>query len=223
LKERREEKMKQLMAVMMVACAVGVMVFGGPRSLAAGQQEKSRATERVVIKKINPPAHEPVTWHAVWTIEKRAGDWSGDDVRAGRAPAPYETYQGEDNLLMTAGANALWTALTGGSVTAFSNANAFIGVGDSTTTASASQTGLQASTNKVFVAMSAGYPSVATNAATFSASFGSSVGNFTWNEWCVANGNNPPSSGTMLDRMVQSMGTKASGSTWTFTVTVSLS
>jgi hypothetical protein len=125
-------------------------------------------------------------------------------------------------LLMTNGANSLWTSFTGGSITAFSNANAAIGVGDSTTAAVASQTDLQASTNKIRVAMDSGYPTVSSNSATFQATFGSSVGNFVWNEWGVFN-NVTLGAGTMLDRDVQSMGTKASGSTWTFDVTVSLS
>ncbi|HEY6330717.1 MAG TPA: hypothetical protein VI756_15380 [Blastocatellia bacterium] len=198
-----------------------VMLLAVPWAPARAQHESAQAREQVSIKAENPPNHEAVRWHAQWTIEKRQGDWTPEDIKAGRAPVPYEVYRGADNLLMTNGANSLWTALTGGSITAYSNANAYIGVGDSTTTEAASQTDLQSTDgNKTRVAVSSGYPSISTNACTFSASFGSSSANYAWNEWAVFNAS---SAGTMLDRKVQSMGTKSSGSTWTFTVTVSLS
>lgn len=140
---------------------------------------------------------------------------------------PVETTEVEGNLLMTAGANAIWTALTGTAGT-FTSALAAIGVGDSTTASVASQTNLQAATNAARAAMNSGYPAVTTNQVEFQATFGGSIANFTWNEWGVFNAigtGSPPTGGTMLNRAVPSggLGTKAAGSTWTLTVTLSLS
>jgi len=57
--------------------------------------------------------------------------------------------------------------------------------------------------------------------ATWQATFGSDEANFTWNEITVANGNSD--SAMNLNRKVQSMGTKASGTTWVVQVSITLS
>src|SRR5579864_7309910 len=60
------------------------------------------------------------------------------------------------NLLTNYGINSIiWPAVAGGTYTAMNNANARLGVGDSTTAAAASQTDLQAATNKTYQAMDA--------------------------------------------------------------------
>lgn len=110
-------------------------------------------------------------------------------------------------------------ATVGESVTAFNNANAYIGVGDSTTAFSASQTDLQASTNKLRKAMDSGYPTRSNNTMTFRSTFGTSEANFAWNEWGVFNAS---SGGTMLNRKVESLGTKTSAQSWQITVDVTL-
>lgn len=101
--------------------------------------------------------------------------------------------------------------------TPFNNANSYIGVGDSVTAYSAGQTDLQAATNKLRVAMDATYPQLATNVATFRSTFGTSQANYAWQEWGVFNAS---SAGTMLNRKVESLGTKTSAQTWQFTVTL---
>ena len=50
------------------------------------------------------------------------------------------------------------TSTGGQALTYFNNANARIGVGDSTVSAADTQTGLQAATNKTYKAMDASYP-----------------------------------------------------------------
>jgi hypothetical protein len=105
-------------------------------------------------------------------------------------------------------------ATIGESVTLFNNANAYLGVGDGTTAFSASQTDLQG-TNKVRKPMNSGYPSRSGNTVTFQATFGASEANFVWNEWGVFNA---ATGGVMLNRKVESLGTKASGTVWQFTV-----
>ena len=101
--------------------------------------------------------------------------------------------------------------------TAFNNANAYIGVGDSTTAHAFTQTDLQAATNKFRKAMDATYPQVAANVLTYRATFGTSEANFAWQEWGVFNAS---SGGTMMNRKVESLGTKTSSQSWQFTVTI---
>lgn len=122
--------------------------------------------------------------------------------------------------LTDAGRNLMVQAAIGAGPTFFNNSNAYIGVGDSTTAFSASQTDLQASSNKLRKAMDATYPSGGSNVITFRATFGTSDANFAWQEWGVFNAS---SSGTMLNRKVESLGTKTSSQTWQFTVVLTFS
>lgn len=107
----------------------------------------------------------------------------------------------------------------GESVTEFTNANAHIGVGDSSTAFAASQTDLQAASNKLRKAMDATFPSRATNVLTFKSTFATGDANFAWQEWAVFNAS---SAGTMFNRKVESLGTKTSAQSWAFTVTLTV-
>jgi len=118
-----------------------------------------------------------------------------------------------------AGRDYLAQAGIGASVTAFNNANAHIGVGDSTTAFAVGQTDLQASTNKTRKAMDATYPSGGVNVLTFRSTFATGDANFAWQEWGVFN---DPSAGIMLNRKVESLGTKTSTQTWQFTVVLTI-
>lgn len=111
------------------------------------------------------------------------------------------------------------TALTTATGTFFNNANSYIGVGDSTTAFAASQTDLVAATNKLRKAMDATYPQVSTNTITFRSTFATGDANFAWQEWGVFNAS---SSGTMMNRKVESLGTKTSAQSWQFTVTITI-
>ena len=121
--------------------------------------------------------------------------------------------------LTNAARDLIAQALIGEAFTSFANANARIGVGDSSIVFGASQTDLQASTNKLRKAMEAAYPTRASNALTFRSIFSTSEANFAWNEWGVFN---TASAGTMLNRIVASLGTKTSAQSWQFTVTVTV-
>ena len=108
-------------------------------------------------------------------------------------------------------------AITGGaSYTKFNNANAYIGIGDSSTAHAAAQTDLQAATNKTRKAMDATYPSRSANVLTFRATFGTGDANYAWNERGIFNAS---SSGQMLSRKVISLGTKTSSASWQITCT----
>ena len=124
--------------------------------------------------------------------------------------------------LVNAGINIIaQMIINSGTPTLYTNANAYIGVGDSSTnTTPLTYTDLQASTNKLRKAMDATYPQIATNVLTFQSTFASSDANFAWAEWAIFNAG---SSGTMLSRKVESNGTKSSGQTWIFQVQLTLS
>jgi hypothetical protein len=168
-------------------------------------------------------AHETIRWRARVRVDKLDAD--------GRLYARREHI---GNLLMYGGASCQWetlvgngTATAGQNLTYFNNANAAIGVGDSTTAAAATQTDLQAATNKLRKAMNATYPqhtdgtTAAANTITFQSTFATTDANFAWQEWGVFN-SATAATGRMLNRAVTSLGTKTSASAWQFTVTLSL-
>jgi len=126
------------------------------------------------------------------------------------------------NCLLYEGINEFWTLVAGTGATKFDNGNAYIGVGDSSTAADGTQTGLQASTNKKYNAMDTSYPTYGSSQkVTHRATFASGDANFHWQEITVANGNSD--SAKNLNRKVQDMGTKASGTSWVATLENSLS
>lgn len=109
--------------------------------------------------------------------------------------------------------------INSGSPQVFDNANAYLGVGDSTTVFAAGQTDLQAASNKVRQGMEATYPSLATNVITARSLFGTGSANFAWEEWGFFNAS---SAGTMLSRKVEALGTKTSAQSWQLTVTITV-
>ena len=130
----------------------------------------------------------------------------------------YDVTEAE-NIFLTTGINEIWKLVTGQSANTYTNAQAQIGIGDSATAAAAGQTDLQAATNKTYKAMAASYPSVpSAGAVQFQAVFASADANYVWNEFVVRQ----LTSLVCIDRGVSSMGTKASGTTWTVTVTLSI-
>jgi len=170
------------------------------------------------------PRGDKMEWRTVATLEKYDNE---EAFRAGRC-ASTEVF--ESNLAVQGGWSNLWqcligngTATGGQTLTYFNNGNAHIGVGDSSTAAAASQTDLQAATNKTRIAMDATYPqhtdgtTAGALTITFRMTAGSGVANFAWNEWGIFNAS---SGGRMLNRKVFTGGTKASGAVWVFTVTL---
>jgi hypothetical protein len=158
---------------------------------------------------------EHAHYKALWTIRKY------EDDGAYQSGNPYETAEIPQNLLLNEGIGELLDLLIGVGGTAFSNANAYIGVGDSDTAAAATQTDLQASTNKLYKAMSSSYPSRTNQTITFRAAFGSTDANHAWKEFTVANGSS--GTGKNLNRKVSDQGTKVSGQTWTVDLAITIS
>jgi len=104
-------------------------------------------------------------------------------------------------------------------INVFNSTYAQIGVGDGTTAEDALQSDL-VGVNTAYVGMDSGYPSVSGQTVNFRATFDGATGNFTWNEFTVKH------SGTAinLNRKVDTTkGTKASGETWTITISITLS
>ena len=170
---------------------------------------------------------EKGAWKCRWQLEKRMGDINAYRSALGRATfldvvKPYEVIEGEDNCLLNSGIDEIWDLVTGavsGASHIFDNAAAQIGVGDSSTGANATQTDLQAAVNKTYKGMEGGFPTSTAQKLTCKSSFGSSDANYVWNEWVVKQS----TSAKCINRKVSSMGTKASGSTWTLEVTITLS
>jgi len=167
--------------------------------------------------------------HANWKMTARLlkyrediEPYRGREAEFHKLYKPYEVIEQEGNCLLNLGIDEMWDLVTGavsGATHIFDNTAAKIGVGDSSTAAVATQTGLQAATNKLLKGMEAGYPTSTTQKATFKASFGSSDANYAWEEWVVQHTNE---SGKCLNRKVESLGTKSTG-TWTLEVDITLS
>jgi hypothetical protein len=140
--------------------------------------------------------------------------WADDNLL--RA-TPYEVLEG-DNLLLTAGAQAMFNRLANlGSVTAFDATNGRLCVGSSAAAATVGQTDLLggSKTRKLFDAA----PVISGNTFTCVATFTTGDANHAWEEVGIANA---ASGGVLLDRAVQSFGTKTSSVQWVLTGTLTL-
>jgi len=172
-------------------------------------------------------ARDGGSWKCNYKLEKRLGDINlcmNPEERLGFLDSvkPYETIEGEDNCLLNSGIDKIWDLVSGvvsGTGHIYDNTKAQIGVGDSATAANATQTDLQAAVNKLYNGMEATFPTSTTQKITLKSSFGSAEANYVWNEWVVKQ----LTSLVCLNRKVDTMGTKASGSTWTLEVTITLS
>lgn len=103
-----------------------------------------------------------------------------------------------------------------GGVAAFNQANSYIGVGDSSAVFAASQTDLQAASNKLRAPLDVA-PVRTGNSVDYTATFGTTSANFNWLEIGLFNA---ASAGTMLSRKVIALGTKPNTEAWTVTATV---
>lgn len=189
-------------------------------------EERGRGQEKLNIiqsKGILEKAFE----HAVWRIAR----WASEADRKAKKiysekealklfGAPQFT-EIEGNILLNSGINELWTLVCSASGTKFDSTNAQLGVGDSTVAEDATQTDLQAATNKAYAGMMTGFPTYGTNQkAVWKSSFDGNTANYAWNEFVVRNG---PTAAKCLCRKVSAQGTKASGQVWELTLEITLS
>lgn len=161
---------------------------------------------------------EGLRWKPRWTIQKYA------DYAAYLAGKWSEQVVVNENCLLNEGINAMWSLICGDATyDPFSEGNSYIGVGDQPTPAAdPAQTGLQATTNKLYKAMDTDYPTFGTDQlAIWRSTFLADEANFAWNEITVANGNSDAAEN--MNRLVQSVGTKASPGVWTVSLQITLS
>ena len=176
--------------------------------------------------------HDVAVWVGRATVDKFHGDVAAEDIARGLA-VPYERVVGTPQLLTYGGASCLWECLIGNGTTTsaqaltyFNNSNAYLCVGNNSTSsnAAATQTDLQGA-SKLRKGMDATYPthtdgtSSGSASIVFKATFGTSDANFAWEEWGVANAS---SGGRLLNRKVESLGSKSSAASWVLTCTLSL-
>ena len=119
--------------------------------------------------------------------------------------------------LTDAGRDLLAAAVVGEAATLLDEANSYIGVGDSDAIFAAAQTDLVGT--RIRKPMETGYPARTANELVFRAIFDTSEANFAWEEWGVFNA---PSGGTMLNRHLESLGTKPDTQSWQMTTTITL-
>jgi len=172
---------------------------------------------------------EGAKWRCVTMVRKFEGDVDAYIERYGPAEGlrrfyaenePVAEIRREGNLLLRVGIEAIWKLVTGAAATAFSNTDARLGVGTDNTAAQDTDTDLLGTS--AWKAMEAGYPIVgalADKKVSFRSIFGDAEANFAWQEWAVDNG---AVAHKLLNRKVEALGTKSSGS-WQLTVEISLS
>lgn len=146
------------------------------------------------------------------------------DIRAAGID-PYSFVEAERNLMVNSGINTMLGLLIGAGGTTYANGNARICVGDgagSVPTVAATDTALAATSNRYAQACQTSSPSVASQALTAISVFGTANANFAWNEWGIDSGGASGSGAAsgLLNHRGVALGTKASASTWAFTVTI---
>lgn len=117
--------------------------------------------------------------------------------------------------LTNAGINFLAAAALGQG-TPFNADNAYIGVGDGQDAFASSQTNL-VGTNTFRKGMDHLYPILNAPSIIFRSTFNTNEANFAWHEWGVFNAE---TGGVMLNRVVESNGTKQSNQTWILEIEV---
>jgi hypothetical protein len=176
---------------------------------------------------------DKIGWKARWRINKfhDPDDMIAEGLRSGLGMSEAlqlhrEAFLGTEewnaNIALNEGLQELIDIICGlGTPTKWDNTNARLGVGDSNTAEAATQTGLQAATNKTYKAMDASYPQRTNQTAEWRATFSSSDANYAWEEYTVVNATSD--SGKNLNRKISSKGTKASGETWTLSLQITFS
>ena len=168
-----------------------------------------------------------IGWKAEWRIDKFK-DQTGEIAKAlqngmsiEEAIEKFGNYLGyekmEDNVALNTGLQYLIEVICGiGTTTKWDNTNARLGVGSDATAADPTQTDLIDAT-PTWKAMDATYPQRATQVAEWRSTFASGDANEAWNEYAVDNG---VTAHKLMNRKVESKGTKVSGETWTLSLKI---
>jgi len=187
---------------------------------------------------VSKSVQETISWKAKWRLWKfrdpnnkiaeflKNGGNVEDAIKMCQATYGKHSFLGmeefEGNTALNEGLQLLADIIAGLDTTSnkWDSSNAHLGVGDSSTSESASQTGLQG-TNKTYEGMDSGYPTRSNQTLTWRSTFDGSTGNHSWQEFTVVNASDD--SGTNLNRKVADKGTKSSGETWTLELQITFS
>jgi hypothetical protein len=176
--------------------------------------------------------HDLVCWRAKARADLyyEGRHWKNPDGTTNR---PDYTVESTGNLLLRGGGSLMWEYAKGSGSTAstaakkYVNATAALAIGNSTVAAAATQTALQGG-SQLYKALTGGFPTHTTGstAATvvdivFKTTYGTTQGNFAWNEFGLAN-KATTTQRRLLTRKVQALLTKTTAATATLTVTISL-
>ena len=154
-----------------------------------------------------------------WTVEKFVAKDSKEIAEKGIKP--YEVIKGKPhNCLLHEGISTMLGLLCAiGSETAYSNADARIGVGNDATAPVDTQEGLLGA-SQLYKAMNTGYPQKSgDHDILFQGDFISGEAEFDWLEESIDNG---LTANKNLCRQNTNLGTKLSGQTWRLTGTITL-
>lgn len=184
----------------------------------------------VTLSKWDPKTVREITQDLNGGIEPDGSRLAALQEYWGFGPDHVEIYEG--NQLVNTGLQRIGDLYTGASSAVFSASRGMTGVGDSTTATTVTMTSLQAATNTWYKALDSA-PGSATGVLTGTTTFQTSEANFAWNEWCWAIATAAPvasasfttatTSGIMVNRKQQALGTKASGAIWSLQATITLS
>jgi len=157
-------------------------------------------------------------WRPIWEIKKYKGIKENPYLIL--PENLYDVIMFENNSLLNEGINEMWKRIAGLGGTAYSEGNAYLGVGDSSTSVSASQEGLQGS-NKSFRPMDATYPQISNQTITFRSTFGANDANFNWREYTVVNA--ASDTGKNICRRAEDHGVKTNPDIWVLSLSITLS
>jgi hypothetical protein len=150
------------------------------------------AVDRIILPKDAQHEFSKIVSHAIvekrderyedYVRQLRAKGLRAEELfpRAERAIKPYEVVEGDFNAMVDGGINLALLLLVGGG-TSYISANAYLGVGSSTTAWSTTQTSLI--TQLARAAMQSGtYPLTGTKIQTFKSDFVGASGDGSWQE-----------------------------------------
>lgn len=173
-----------------------------------------RTAREWILARLGVTVYDRGIVHTHYIVEDFLGDFKQRPVGV----EPIRRQEFDHNCLLNEGITALLNLLIGAAETAFNAANTYIGVGDSSAAAIATQTGLVASSNKAYAAMDGGFPSITNQTVSFRSTFATGVANFDWNEVTVVSA--ATDAGDNLNRKVQAMGAKTSAVSRVITVAI---
>lgn len=181
---------------------------------------------RIQVRKYDPPTVAALTVEL--GHEPTAADLANIE--------PDDIVPDEGNQLVTVGLNRLGNLIIGSGAAAFTQTQAILGVGSSSTAFALGQTALQgdgSSTTAWYQGADSSTVSQSNGVINAQATVSGSNGNFAWNEWCWAIGTGTITPGgtlasvatspVMLNRKVAALGTKASGAVWVLQSSITLS